>query len=249
MYRLAELTPSPLLQLGAISRRLPAGAFSGRTAGWLHGLDLAPTEPVEMIVPSFRISGRAGIRLKRTTLEPGDVVRLKGLAVTSALRTAVDLGSRTPLVEAVVALDMALHRRIVSLTQLRSYLKATRRAKGIATLRRAIELTEPATESPMETRLRMLLLMARLPRRRAQVSLHDQQGRFLGRPDLYYSEHKLALEYDGGTHSDSLVEDNRRQNRLLNGGFRLLRFTAADIFQAPESVIGQVRQAMSKHGP
>jgi len=249
VYGLAELAPSPLLQLGAISRRLPAGVFSGQTAGWLHGLALVPTEPVEMIVPSFRISGRAGIRLLRTTLEPGDVVRLKGLAVTSALRTAVDLGSRAPLVEAVVALDMALHRRIVSLTQLRSYLKVTRRAKGIATLRRAIELTEPATESPMETRLRMLLLMARLPRPHAQVSLHDHQGRFLGRPDLYYSEHKLALEYDGATHRDSLVEDNRRQNRLLNGGFRLLRFTAADIFQAPESVIGQVRLAISKHGP
>ncbi|HYR50182.1 MAG TPA: DUF559 domain-containing protein [Candidatus Eisenbacteria bacterium] len=81
------------------------------------------------------------------------------------------------------------------------------------------------------------------------MSLHDHQGRFLGRPDLYYSEHKLALEYDGATHRDSLVEDNRRQNRLLNGGFRLLRFTAADIFQAPESVIGQVRLAISKHGP
>jgi very-short-patch-repair endonuclease len=145
----------------------------------------------------------------------------------------------------VIALDMALHKRIVDLTDLRSFYEANRGAKRIARLRRAIELAEPATESPMETRLRMLLVMARLPRPRAQVPLHDQQGRFMGRPDLYYPEHKLGLEYDGATHRDTLVEDNRRQNRLLNAGIRLLRFTAADIYGTPESVIEQVRRATS----
>jgi very-short-patch-repair endonuclease len=140
---------------------------------------------------------------------------------------------------------MALHKRIVDLTDLRSYCEENRGAKGIARLRRAIELAEPATESPMETRLRMLLVMARLPRPRAQVPLHDQQGRFIGRPDLYYPENKLGLEYDGATHRDTLVEDNRRQNRLLNAGIRLLRFTAADIYGTPESVIEQVRRATS----
>ena len=54
------------------------------------------------------------------------------------------------------------------------------------------------------------------------------QGRFLARTDLYYPDHRLTLEYDGGTHRESLVEDNRRQNRLLRAGFRLLRFTASE---------------------
>jgi hypothetical protein len=101
----------------------------------------------------------------------------------------------------------------------------------------------------METRLRLLLMDAGLPRPSAQVPLHDEYGHFLGRPDLYYPEHKLGLEYDGGTHRDSLVDDNRRQNRLLNAGFRLLRFTAADIFQAPESIVGQVRAALLQSSP
>jgi very-short-patch-repair endonuclease len=247
------VAPNPVipveLKLIAVSRRLPEAIFSGRTAGWLHGLDLPPVDPVEVTVLNAHTSNRAGVHLRRAALAPADVVRLRGLTVTSALRTAVDLGSRKVLVEAVIALDMALHKRIVYLIDLRSFCDANRGAKGIAKLRRAIELAEPATESPMETRLRMLLMMARLPRPHAQVPLHDQQGRFLGRPDLYYPEHKLGLEYDGGTHRDSLVHDNRRHNRLLNGGFRLLRFTAADIFRAPESVIGQVRLAMSKRGP
>jgi very-short-patch-repair endonuclease len=36
---------------------------------------------------------------------------------------------------------------------------------------------------------------------------------------------------------------------LLNAGYRLLRFTAADIFQEPDSVIAQVRLAMSQRWP
>jgi very-short-patch-repair endonuclease len=239
---------SPLLVLAAIARRLPRAVFAGLTAGWLHGLDLPPIDPVEVIIPDAHHSGRAGVRLRRATLAPGDVVRLKGLPVTSALRTAIDLGCRRPLVEAVVALDMALNQGLVSFAELGSFLESNPGAKGIAKLRRAVDLAEPASESPMETQLRLLLVRAGLPRPQAQVRLHDERGRFLGRPDLYYPAQKLGLEYDGGTHRDSLAEDNRRQNRLLNAGYRLLRFTAADIFQTPDSVIGQVQVALT-HGP
>jgi hypothetical protein len=240
------VAPRPVIpELIAVSRRLPDAVFSGSTAGWLHGLDLPPVEPVQVTVPNAHISNRAGVYLRRARLAPNEIVRLRGLPTTSAFRTTVDLGSGRALVDAVIALDMALHKRIAGLTDLRTFCEANRGAKRVAKLRRAIELTEPATESPMETRLRMLLVMARLPRPGAQVSLHDSHGLFLGRPDLYYASHKLGIEYDGGTHRDSLVEDNRRQNRLLNGGIRLLRFTAADIFQTPESVIEQVRSALS----
>ena len=97
----------------------------------------------------------------------------------------------------------------------------------------------------METRLRMLLVLAGLPRPEAQVSIHDRSGRFLGRPDLYYRSRKLALEYDGSTHRDSLPEDNRRQNRLVDAGVTLLRFTAADTYQNGEAVVALVRTQLA----
>ncbi|HEY8680556.1 MAG TPA: DUF559 domain-containing protein [Candidatus Dormibacteraeota bacterium] len=97
----------------------------------------------------------------------------------------------------------------------------------------------------METRLRMLLVLAGLPRPEAQASLHDDKGRFLGRVDLYYPAHRLAIEYDGGTHRTRLVEDNRRQNLLLNADFRLLRFTFADIRETPALVVDQVKRALA----
>jgi hypothetical protein len=247
VYVWARLADSPALVLSTVKRRLPPeAAFSGRTAAWLHGLDLSPCEPVEVTVPEERgISARAGMVVRRAKLANHEIVQVRGVRATSALRTVVDLGSRLPLVEAVVATDMALHGRLVDLAELSGYVAANPRRKGIARLRDVIDLAEPATESAMETRLRLLLVLAGLPRPEVQVPLHDERGRHLGRPDLYYPVHRLGLEYDGGTHRDSLVQDDRRQNRLVNAGYRLLRFTGADVQRTPDSVVLAVRSALA----
>ena len=92
----------------------------------------------------------------------------------------------------------------------------------------------------METRLRWLLISAGLPRPEVQTNLHDMTGRFVGRGDLYYKDARLVIEFDGGNHRDRLVEDNRRQNALVNAGYRILRFTASDIYNRPETILAQV---------
>jgi very-short-patch-repair endonuclease len=43
-----------------------------------------------------------------------------------------------------------------------------------------------------------------------------------------------------------MVEDNRRQNLLISSGYRVLRFTAADIHNRADVVIAQVRAALYK---
>jgi hypothetical protein len=53
---------------------------------------------------------------------------------------------------------------------------------------------------------------------------------------------------DGGNHRERLVDDDRRQNRLIEAGFRVLRFTSADVYQRPEAVAAQVRGAMGRFG-
>jgi len=146
-------------------------------------------------------------------------------------------------------MDMALHKRLLKSDDLRSWVCAHPRYPGIGRLRRTIELAEPATESVMETRLRLLLVIARLPRPQAQVSLYDEAGQFLGRPDFYYPLHRLALEYDGAYHRENLTGDNRRQNRLVDAGYRLLRFSAADVLSAPDSIVAIVRRALSAGTP
>jgi len=245
-YTWAGIPEVPAVVLAAVGRRLPPGAaFSDRTAAWLHGLDVPPCDPVEVTVPhACRVSGRAGVRIRRCNLSEVEVVVHKGLPVTSSLRTVFDLSRRLPLVEAVVAVDMALHQGLVDLVKLRGYVAAQTPCRGIAQARRATELAESGAESPMESRLRMLLILAGLPRPEVQVPLHDERGRFVGRPDLYYRAHRIGVEFDGGTHRESLVEDNRRQNRLLNAGCSLLRFTAADVYSHPDEIIAEVRAAL-----
>lgn len=243
MYVWSELRDDPMHRLEAARRRLPTGAaFSGLTAAWLHGIDVAPCDPIEATVSSAAgVSARVGIALRHSTLKNRDVVNVRGMPATSIVRTVCEVCSTLNLVEAVVIADQALHDGRVRLEQLQSWAKSNSGHRGIKNLRRVIEQAEPLAESPMESRLRMVLVLGGLPRPKAQVPMHDRWHRFVGRPDLYYEEARLGIEYDGGVHRESLAEDNRRQNRLLNAGVRLLRFTASDVLSAPDSVVSQVR--------
>jgi hypothetical protein len=96
-------------------------------------------------------------------------------------------------------------------------------------------------ESPMESRLRMVLVLGDVPRPQVQVELHYAGGRFLGRPDLLYPRARLAIEYDGDNQRERLVTDNRRQNRLQRAGYTLLHYTAPDVYDRAGTIVQDVR--------
>lgn len=243
-----ELLGDPIHRLQAAKGRLPVGsAFSGMTAAWLHGIDVKPCEPIEATVPdNSGVSARAGIELRRSNLSKGEIVHLRGLPTTSIVRTVAEVCGRLELIEAVAVADAALHRRLLKLEQLEAWVKSHSGFRRVRNLRETLRHVESASESPMESRLRMILVLGGLPRPRAQISLHDRWHRFVGRPDLYYEEERIGIEYDGGIHRDTLAEDNRRQNRLLNIGVRLLRFTAGDVLRSPDSIVRQVAEALAQ---
>lgn len=246
-YAWKGLGESTRLTLRAVTQRMPSSyAFSGRTAAWIHGLDMPPCNPVEVTVPrEAPVRARAGLRLRRAALTESDVVTVGEFRTTSPLRTARDLGSGGDIVEAVVAIDMALGAGFITLSELDAFVAANAGAKGIKRLRRATALADARAESPMETRLRVELAKARLPRPMVQADLHDSSGRFLGRADLYYPDRRLVIEYDGENHTDRLTSDRRRQNALLSAGYQLLRFTAADL-RTPNLVAAQVRHERAR---
>jgi hypothetical protein len=230
-YAWSGLPDEVELKLRAAEQRLPSEyAFSGRTAAWILGLDMAPCEPIEATIPrDVSARARVGVKLRRASLQADDVIVERGVRVTNALRTARDLGSGADLYESVVAIDMAAHARLVDLATLGSWVKCNTGAKGVKRLRQALELANPLAESAMETRLRLDLVRAGLPTPCVQVELHDADGDFLGRVDMYYPDARLVIEYDGQNHKERLVEDLRRQNALINAGFHVLRFTAPDL--------------------
>jgi len=112
-------------------------------------------------------------------------------------------------------------------------------------MRRVSTLAEPKTESRMETLLRLVVVQSGLPAPEAQVEIYDDSGDLVARVDFYYRRQRLALEYDGAIHKDQLAEDNRRQNRLMKLGIRLLRFTAGDVLSHPAIVVAQVRAMLA----
>lgn len=246
-YRWRGCEPREEHLLIAIASTLPeGGAFSGLTAARRWGIEAPAPKRPEVTVPDLsRVAHRAPATVRCIQLGPGDVVERDGFPVTSPARTCFDLAARLPLVEAVAAVDMALHRRVVTLDSLQQYVATHKGIAGVVKARNVLQHLEPKSESPMESRLRMLLVGAGLRRPEAQVSLHHRRGGFVARVDLYYEEVRLAIEYDGGQHRDQLTDDNRRQNRLHEIGVTVLRYTAPDVRERPDEVVQQVRAALA----
>lgn len=243
-YAWAALGHDVLLKLRAVRDRMPPGfAFSGATAGWLHGLDLAPSDPIEVtIVRDISIRSRAGVKVRRAELSESEVIIRRGFPTTSALRTVCDLGSRRDLVDSVIAIDMALHARLIDMATLSNFVQGNAGRKGIKRLRRAVGLADAGAASPMETRLRLDLIAAHLPRPATQAELLDPSRRPIARVDLYYPDCRLVIEYDGENHKERIPADLKRQNALVNSGYHVLRFTALDL-RIAGGAAAQVRRA------
>src|SRR4029077_10381877 len=69
-YAWHEIAEAPMTRLIAANLRLPYGAvFTGPTAAWLHGLDIAPCSPIEAVVPSTSHTSRlVGVVVRRCSI-------------------------------------------------------------------------------------------------------------------------------------------------------------------------------------
>lgn len=229
----------------AYRRALPPSAvFAGRTAAWMHGLDVDPAKPaVEVDLPAdLHLRPRAGLHVRHCQVTD-EIVKIEGIRATTLERTLLDIATRRPKLETLILVDMAIARRLTTSDDLCRYAESAAGRPGSARLCAVSYLGEPA-ESPMETRLRWLLLNNGLPRPQVQTKLYDRDGEFVGRADLYYPLHSVIIEFDGGNHRERLISDDRRQNRLLGAGYRMLRFTSADVLGRPATVVAEVRAAL-----
>jgi very-short-patch-repair endonuclease len=98
----------------------------------------------------------------------------------------------------------------------------------------------------METRLRLLIVLAGLPTPVPQHVVLDAAGRFVARLDLAYPEDRLGIGYDGDHHRErsTWTADLQRHNRLRLLGWTVLRFSAADVLGNPDKVLAQIRAAL-----
>ncbi|CAN5388602.1 hypothetical protein BH10ACT7_BH10ACT7_00330 [soil metagenome] len=126
---------------------------------------------------------------------------MKGLRVTSPARTWLDLGSMLALDDLVAVGDYLIHHSApwVTWEQLRLAV-AAHRGRGIRRLRLAVDLLDPSAESRPESRLRVMIVLAGLPRPVINHALVDSgTGKHL-RPDFTFPRERVLIEYQGDYH-------------------------------------------------
>ena len=234
----------------AVALRLPPGAvLAGRSAAWLFGVEvLSRDAPVTVLLPpAARLRPHPRLRLVRSPLPERDRTLVGGLPVTTPLRTAFDLGRQGSLAEGLGAVVALLRGGAVTLPALRASAAARPGWPGAPLLREVLALAEPLSESPMETRLRLLLLDAGLGPLTAQHEVRAG-GRFVARVDLAWPALRIAVEYDGDHHRERahFRRDVARLNALRAAGWLVLRFTADDVLRRPDATVALVRQALAE---
>jgi hypothetical protein len=113
--------------------------------------------------------------------------------------------------------------------------------------------TDAACESPAETRSRLLVVDAGLPVPLTQQDICDGSGAFLGRCDFLF-DGDLIGECDGegkyfGRYSDRTVEEvledeKYRQQRFLDEGARMVRWSAREARDHPRRVVARIARAL-----
>lgn len=245
VYADAELPASFAVRVSGASLLVPPSAvFSGRTAAHLHGAaDLVDARtPVEVSVPTgVRFGPIAGLRIRRVHLPAVYVTEVRRRRCTTPARTALDIARTEPLLEGVTALDVLLRRGVVARATLEEALALPGTPRGARRARRAVDLADPRAESPQESRLRVLLVLAGLVAV-PQYAVRDRDGTFVARVDLAFPDVRVAIEYDGAWHGapGQLARDRRRLNALVAAGWTVLHVTAADLHD-PEALVARVR--------
>jgi len=225
----------------------PAGVLCGLTAAWVLGVDVRRLNDLDVHVgfpKGKRIRKRPGLAVCQETLDPSDITEIDGVRITTAVRTAFDCLRWLRGVEGIVVADALTHAGLVSVSQLATYFASKRRLRNLRIGERLLELIEPLTESPMETRLRMLLINGGLPRPQPQHEVRDHSDCFVGRLDFAYADVRLGVEYDGADHWKQRREDDRRRAAIRACDWEVCVFSADDIFLTPDATVAFVRRLL-----
>jgi hypothetical protein len=243
--------------LTAKDRAVAAWLWSGRKAvvAGNSAAALLGAEWVDPHAPAELISGRKRppplIVTRNESLLAGEITAVNGVAVTSPSRTAFDLGRRTGLVAAVVAVDSLARATGLSVDEVQPLVEAHRGARGMKQLRQVLALADAGAESPQETRTRLVIISAGLPRPRTQIAVRNEWGAVLARIDMGWGQWRVGVEYDGAQHwTDPRIRANDidRAAELERRGWRIIRVSADLLRNRPDIVIARIREALAAAG-
>lgn len=238
--------PLEMLRIIGVANRSPSMVVSHASAAVLHRIPLWQVDP--SVVHLTRAAGGGSARTRGRTVHTArltaqEVEVIRGVQTTTVARTLVDLARSIPFESAVIATDYALHERLLVPSQLADALEVARHRQGNAAARRALAFADGRSESPGESRTRVLLHRLGHEPPQLQVDVFDRHGTFCGRTDLGYVEDATLLEFDGKVKytkllrdgqspSDAVIEEKRREDAIRSVGTSVLRIIWAELGSA-----------------
>lgn len=171
---------------------------------------------------------------------------VRGVRVSDPFVLFVEMASLLGLVDLVVLGDAMVRRRLVTPEALVAAC-ATATHPSAAASRRAAAYVRRDVDSPMETRLRMLLVLAGLPEPEVNLKIRDVDGEVLRKYDLSYPAARVAVEYNGKLHvltPDAWEADLERRDAIDDTGWRLLPVISSGIFSTPEKTLIRVHRLL-----
>ena len=177
--------------------------------------------------------------------------RFRGIPISTPEQTFLELAALGfDLVALVVLGDSLIKAGRTTVLRLTEFLVDTS-AQGALAARNAVRYVRENVDSPMESRLRMLLVLAGLPEPTINLILRNADGSWRRRFDMCFPDLKLIIEYDGRQHAGNTRQwqgDLRRREELDALGWRIIVVTADDLYHHPEDVLDRVREAMTDRG-
>jgi len=219
------------------------GVLAGWAAAEVLGASCAPPGvPVELVVPGGGRS-RPGLVVRSHVLPPEEITQVNGLQVTSAARTAFDLGRLSPAAHAIMAVDALRYACALDPGDVRAVAFRHPGARGVRGLPEVLRRSTHLAQSPMESRIRIAIEDAGLP---VPVMQHQVGPYFL---DMAYPERKLAVEHDGRDHltPERARRDLSRQAYLTREGWTVVRFPASTVLGEPWRIGADVRRLLHLH--
>lgn len=218
-----------------------------------HLWDLLPRPRViEVTTPRPWRLPRDHIIHRSTDLVAGDITEVEGIPCSIVARCLVDVG--VPWGEGIAArcLDEAVRRKLTTAREVATVLHrvARRGRNGVGPMRAILSDWlgwSSLTESQLEDEFIRIMRGAGVELPEPQVNIVKKGGRLISRVDFVYRDVRLVIALDGERyHSDrnAFRSDRRQQNDLTLDGFRILRFTAWDVFAAPDYVVASVVAAL-----
>ncbi|MGR7028120.1 type IV toxin-antitoxin system AbiEi family antitoxin domain-containing protein [Geodermatophilus sp. URMC 62] len=188
-------------------------------------------------------------------LREDEVTTVDGVAVTTPVRTALDLARALPAEPAVVVLDAALRLGLVERRDLEAELAGLTGVPGARRAARAVALADGRSESVGESRSRVLLHRLGMPPSTLQLPIRAGDGRLLGRVDVAWEDARVVGEFDGRVKygrllrpgqdaGDAVFEEKRREDALRDEGWGVVRWTWADL--TPQVLGPRVRRALER---